>query len=495
MDRRCSPDPETDSLDSDALGNPFLYFTHGPVRLHAYLSSALPYRDDEQRGGDGFGGGECEPDAGHAEEPCHEEGAEDDRYDATDDRDEEGPHRGFGRGEVARADDVRAGEEVAEEVEPHALHAEPRHVRVLLAVEDLHDLYREEVEHEQKEEREHERREHREPQRLADLLRHPPAVEVTEERLRTLRDTAEDRRFHEGNVADHTEGGDADRACQREDQEIEDHHRHTRGDVPDERGGPELRGLQDHAPGCLPVRHLNRTLLRKHMRSADRTAHDRRDAGSERGTRDAELHREHEDVVEDDVKDTTQKHSHHRSPWRTVVPGEGAHTAVQHKEWRKHHEDPGIRDAHCSDLRIRTEELQDLGYAEKSEQHERDTADQRPYDGIREVAVRLVLSARTADREARRRAHRKHIAEGEDQIVEREHQVQRRHTGRPTRDGDEKGVHQDVGRHADLTDDIRRYVFCKERRDTRRPRVVLIHKNLTIHYYVTMGTRRAGSPI
>lgn len=245
------------------------------TRLNAFLSSAFPYRDDEQRGGEGFGGGEGEPDAGHAEEPGQEEGTEDDRHDAADDGDEEGPHRGFGRGEVACADDIETREEVAEEVEPHALHAEPRHIRILLRVKDRHDLCREEVEHEQEQERKHQRRDHREPQRFADLLCHPPTIKITEERLRPLRDTAEDRRFHEGNVADHTEGGDADIARQREDQEVEDQHRHARRNVADECRGPELRGLQDHAPRRLPVLHPDRALLRKHMRSADRAAHDR----------------------------------------------------------------------------------------------------------------------------------------------------------------------------------------------------------------------------
>ena len=104
------------------------------------------------------------------------------------------------------------------------------------------------------------------------------------------------------------------------------------------------------------------------------------------------------------------------------------------------------------------EPQQHLG-AEDARQHEGQGEHQRPKQGVGEIALRPLVALRPEDGVTGGRAEAQHGADGEDEVVDGQTEVQQSHTAGACRLRDEIGIGQDVAGRPQQAEDVLADVF------------------------------------
>ena len=285
------------------------------------------------------------------------------------------------------------------------------------------------------------------------------AVALADQRLGTLGHAVEDGCCHQRKVCHHAVSGHAHVARQPEQQEVEHGGGHGRGELPDKTGDAQLAALhQQPGRGSLPDKGERATLL-KEVAAADGDAEHRRDGRCQRRAGQAQPHGEDEDVIEHHIEQAAAQGGHHGKGRVAVVADEGREDVVAHEEGREQQEDAGVVQAQRHDVPIAAHELQKRARAERACQHERDGDQAGAEDGVGKIPLRPRLALRLQDGVPGGRTQTDHRAEGKDQVVHGQAEVQQGHAVGARRLGDEIGVGQNIARCADQTENILRHIL------------------------------------
>ena len=187
----------------------------------------------------------------------------------------------------------------------------------------------------------------------------------------------------------------------------------------------------------------------------------RRNGRCQRRTGQTQAHREDEDVVEHHIEQTAAQRRHHGQRGVAVVADEGRHHIVAHKEGGEHQEDAGIVHAQRHDVRIAAHQPQQAVRAEDAHQHERHRQDADAENGIGEIALRPHIPLRPQDGIAGGRAQADHRAEGKDEIIDGQAEVQQGHAVGARRLRNEIGIRQDVARRSQQAENVLGNIFEK----------------------------------
>ena len=275
----------------------------------------------------------------------------------------------------------------------------------------------------------------------------------------TLGHAVEDGCCHQRKVCHHAVSGHAHVARQPEQQEVEHGGGHGRGKLPDKTGDAQLAALhQQPGRGSLPDKG-ERVALLKEVAAADGDAEHRRDGRCQRRAGQAQPHGEDEDVIEHHIEQAAAQGGHHGKGRVAVVADEGREDVVAHEEGCEQQEDAGVVQAQRHDVPIAAHELQKRARAERARQHERDGDQAGAEDGVGKIPLRPRLALRLQDGVPGGRTKADHRAEGKDQVVHGQTEVQQGHAVGARRLGDEIGVGQNIARCADQTENILRHIL------------------------------------
>ena len=287
------------------------------------------------------------------------------------------------------------------------------------------------------------------------------AVALAHQRLRALRHAVEDGRCHQRKVRHDAIGRHSHIARQAQQQEVENSGRHAGGKLPDKAGDAQLAALGQQPDGrCLAHKGDGVVLLYK-MCAAYGNAQYRRNGRCQRRTGQTQAHREDEDVVEHHIEQTAAQRRHHGQRGVAVVADEGRHHIVAHKEGGEHQEDAGIVHAQRHDVRIAAHQPQQAVRAEDAHQHERHRQDADAENSIGEIALRPRIPLRPQDGIAGGRAQADHRAEGKDEIIDGQAEVQQGHAVGARRLRNEIGIRQDVARRSQQAENVLGNIFEK----------------------------------
>ena len=417
--------------------------------------------EQEHRQGqrDGLGGGEGRPHAVHAKQGAQDQRAGDDGGHAPADRGDGGLGGAVDRTQIARRNNIAACKEVAQEVDAHTAVGIFGHQSRALAVEEgnkgIGKAKHGTVQH------------RRQRQRSAAAQQKQPfcpghlifAVALADQRLGTLGHAVEDGCCHQRKVCHHAVSGHAHVARQPEQQEVEHGGGHGRGELPDKTGDAQLAALhQQPDRGGLPDKG-ERVALLKEVAAADGDAEHRRDGRCQRRAGQAQPHGEDENVIEHHIEQAAAQGGHHGKGRVAVVADEGREDVVAHEERREQQEDAGVVQAQGHDVPIAAHELQKRARAERACQHERDGDQAGAEDGVGKIPLRPRLALRLQDGVPGGRTQTDHRAEGKDQVVHGQTEVQQGHAVGARRLRDEIGVGQNITRCADQTENILRHIL------------------------------------
>ena len=210
--------------------------------------------------------------------------------------------------------------------------------------------------------------------------------------------------------------------------------------------------------GGLPDKG-ERVALLKEVAAADGDAEHRRDGRCQRRAGQAQPHGEDEDVIEHYIEQAAAQGGHHGKGRVAVVADEGREDVVAHEEGREQQEDAGVVQAQRHNVRIAAHELQERARAERARQHERDGDQAGAEDGIGKKPLRPRLALCLQDGVPGGRTQADHRAEGKDQVVHGQAEVQQGHAVGARCLGDEIGIGQNIARCADQTENILRHIL------------------------------------
>ena len=219
-------------------------------------------------------------------------------------------------------------------------------------------------------------------------------------------------------------------------------------------GDAKLAALaQQPCRGAL-AHELHAVLLFKEVAAADGNADDGRHGGGQRRTGQPQTHGKHENIVEHHIEQAAAQGSHHGKGGVAVVAHKGRHDIVAHEEGREHKEDTGIRDAQRHDPRVTAHQPQKAAGRKNAHQQERHAEHTGAEDGIGKIALAALVSLRLEDGVAGGRAKADHGADGKDEVVDRQAEVEQGHAVGTRRLRDEIGIGQNVARGAQQAEDI-----------------------------------------
>lgn len=195
------------------------------------------------------------------------------------------------------------------------------------------------------------------------------------------------------------------------------------------------------------------------MAAADADADDGCHRRCQRGTGQPQTHGEHENVVEHHVEQTAAQRRHHGKGRVAVVAHKGRHDVVAHEEGREHEEDAGIRDAQRHDARIAAHQPQKAPGCKDAHQQKRHTERTGAEDGVGKILLAAVIALGFEDGVAGGRAQADHGADGKDEVIHRQAEVQQGDAVGARRLRDKIGIGQNVARSAKQAEDVLRYIF------------------------------------
>ena len=191
------------------------------------------------------------------------------------------------------------------------------------------------------------------------------------------------------------------------------------------------------------------------MAAADGNADDGRHGGGQRRTGQPQTHGKHENIVEHHIEQAAAQGSHHGKGGVAVVAHKGRHDIVAHEERREHKEDTGIRNAQRHDPRVTAHQLQKAAGRKKLPTSRNGTlSTQAQKMALEKVALAALVSLRLEDGIAGGRAKPDHGADGKDEVVDRQAEVEQGNAVGARRLRDEIGIGQNVARGAQQAEDI-----------------------------------------
>ena len=195
------------------------------------------------------------------------------------------------------------------------------------------------------------------------------------------------------------------------------------------------------------------------MAAANEDAQHRRHRRCQRRAGQAEAHGEHEDIVEHHIEEAAAQRRYHRQRGVAVVADEGCDDVVAHEERSEQQEDAGVPHTECDDLTVAAHEPQQYLGAEDSRQHEGQGEHQRPEQGVGEIARRALVPLRPEDGVAGGRAKAQHRADGKDEVVDGQAEVEQGDAVGARRLRDEIGVRQNVAGCAQKAENVLADIF------------------------------------
>ena len=195
------------------------------------------------------------------------------------------------------------------------------------------------------------------------------------------------------------------------------------------------------------------------MAAANEDAQHRRHRRCQRRAGQAEAHGEHEDIVKHHIEEAAAQRRYHRQRGVAVVADKGCDDVVAHEEGGKQQEDAGVPHTERDDLTVAAHEPQQYLGAEDSRQHEGQGEHQRPEQGVGEIAHRALVPLRPEDGVAGGRAKAQHRADGKDEVVDGQAEVEQGDAVGARRLRDEIGVRQNVAGCAQKAENVLADVF------------------------------------
>ena len=197
------------------------------------------------------------------------------------------------------------------------------------------------------------------------------------------------------------------------------------------------------------------------MGAANGNAEHRRNGRCQRRAGQPQPHGEDEDVVKHHIEQAAAQRRHHGQRRVAVVADEGRHHIVAHEEGRKEQEDAGVVLAQRHDARVAAHQPQQLVRAEDARQNEGHRQNARAEDSVGKIPLSLLVALRPQDGVAGRRTEADHRADGKDEVVDRQTEVQQGHAVGARRLCDEIGVRQNIARSAQQAENVLGYVLKK----------------------------------
>ena len=195
------------------------------------------------------------------------------------------------------------------------------------------------------------------------------------------------------------------------------------------------------------------------MSAADADADDGCHRRCQRGTGQPQTHGEHENVVEHHVEQTAAQRRHHGKGRVAIIAHEGRHDVVAHEKGREHEEDAGIRDAQCHDARVAAHQPQKAPGCKDAHQQKRHTERTGAEDGVGKILLAPRVALCLEDGITGGRAQADHRADGKDEVIHRQAEVQQGDAVGARRLRDKIGIGQNVARGAQQAKDILRHIF------------------------------------
>ena len=190
------------------------------------------------------------------------------------------------------------------------------------------------------------------------------------------------------------------------------------------------------------------------MQAADGNADDGRNGRCQRRAGQAPAHGEDEDIVKHHIEQAAAQGGHHGQRGVAVVPGKGRNDVVAHEERREQQEDAGILQAQRHNGCIAAHQPEHRIRTERPYQHKRHCNQDRAHQAVGKIAVGPLIVLRLEDGIAGGRAKPDHGADGKDEVVDRQAEVEQGNAVGARRLRDEIGIGQNVARGAQQAEDI-----------------------------------------
>lgn len=193
-------------------------------------------------------------------------------------------------------------------------------------------------------------------------------------------------------------------------------------------------------------------------------AHQHRDqwTGCGRKRRTGHPHAEwkHQDIIKQNVEQTSANGSGHRDGRRIVIARERRKCVIAHKKRRSDHCNPQITGSKRDQFRIRSKQRKKWSRQKDSHQNENQAAEHAPCDRLREKVIRI-LSLRLADAVTCRRSDANHRTNRIHQSIHRQNQIQHCQSIRALTDRYKKCVRKNIDGDSDHSCNALCYIFCK----------------------------------
>ena len=275
------------------------------------------------------------------------------------------------------------------------------------------------------------------------------AVAGTGQRLEPLGDAVEEGDPHQGDIGHDAVGGHRRIARQMQENEVKDHGGHAAGHLPHKGHHPQLTGGEQAAQRGQGGGEADGVAGGEVVEQADGHAHHRGEAGGQGGPGHAQPQGEHEQIVKEDVEQAAEQGGGHGDAGGAIVAHKGGTGEVEHEQGCKTQHNADVIVAHPADGVVRPHQPQHSVGHGHTQRHKHRTHQQGPGDGVGEVEVVIGGVAPLAQGIAGGGADADHGAQGEDEPIEGQHQVQRGDAVGALGQGDKKGVGQDVAGGAD----------------------------------------------
>lgn len=146
----------------------------------------------------------------------------------------------------------------------------------------------------------------------------------------------------------------------------------------------------------------------------------------------------------------------------TVIADKGITDIVHHEKRSKKQKDPCIGNPDGNDLIGSAKKSDDRPGNKKTGQGKEQTENKGKKDGVGKIETGFLVASCLVDLETGSRADTDHGADGKDQAVERQDQVQGSNAVCTLRQGNKKSICQYIGGHTDHAQNVLGNVFCKK---------------------------------
>ena len=196
------------------------------------------------------------------------------------------------------------------------------------------------------------------------------------------------------------------------------------------------------------------------VRTADGDGNDGRERGGESGSWKSHLQRKHENIVEHNIERASCEGGNHGDRGSVIVSRKCRERIIGHEEGGRNQYDAQIGTSQPDQLRVRTEDPENL-FREEDASGYKDQADQHaPGDRLEEVVIRRLFSG-MINGISGSGTDPDHGADREEQSVDWKHEIQHRETVGTGADRDEEGISKNIDRKTKHSGNTLQNIFEK----------------------------------